>query len=92
MELIADAAETENETDSAPVRTGTGFISVHISSGSSSTTVAKALEQAGAVSNAAAFDSYLCAKGYDRRLASGDFRIPAGSGEEDIALILMRRK
>lgn len=89
-ELLADAAETEAESISPVTDSSSGFISVHISGGSSYA-VAKALENAGAVSDAAAFDRYLCMKGYDRRLSTGDFRIPAGAGEEEIALILMRR-
>ncbi len=89
-ELLADAAETEAESISPVTDSASGFISVHISGGSSYA-VAKALENAGAVADAAAFDRYLCTKGYDRRLSTGDFRIPAGAGEEEIALILMRR-
>ena len=91
-ELLADAVETEAESAPAVTDSGSGFVSITVSGGSSSTAVAKALENAGAVSSAAAFDSYLCSKGYDRHLATGEFRIPAGSSDEDIALILMRRK
>ena len=91
-ELLADAVETEAESAPAVTDSGSGFVSITVSGGSSSTVVAKALENAGAVSSAAAFDSYLCSKGYDRHLATGEFRIPAGSSDEDIALILMRRK
>ncbi len=91
-ELLADASETEARSDSAPVQTGEGFASIHVSGGSSSTTVAAALQKAGAVDSATAFDAYLCSKGYDRHLSTGDFRIPSGSSYDDIALILMRRK
>ena len=91
-ELLADAVETEAESAPAVTDNGSGFVSITVSSGSSSTAVAKALENAGAVSSAAAFDSYLCAKGYDRHLGTGEFRIPAGSSDEEIALILMKKK
>ena len=90
-ELLADAAETEAESEPSITETETGFISVHINAGSSSTVVAKELEKAGAVSSASAFDGFLCANGYDRRLSTGDFRIPAGASDEEIARILMRR-
>jgi len=90
-ELLADAAETEAESEPAITETETGFVSVHINAGSSSTVVAKELEKAGAVSSASAFDGFLCANGYDRRLSTGDFRIPAGASDEEIARILMRR-
>ena len=91
-ELLADAAETAEESVTGVVGTGAGFASIHVSSGSTSTAVAKALQDAGAIPNAAAFDAFLCMKGYDRHIATGEFRIPAGSSDEDIALILMRRK
>ncbi|MBQ9550006.1 MAG: hypothetical protein IJU87_04260 [Lachnospiraceae bacterium] len=90
-ELLADAAETEAESEPSITETETGFVSVHINAGSSSTVVAKELEKAGAVSCASAFDGFLCANGYDRRLSTGDFRIPAGASDEEIARILMRR-
>ncbi len=90
-ELLADAAETEAESASPITDSSSGFISVHINSGSTSTAVAKVLENAGAVSSALDFDQYLCANGYDRKLSTGDFRIPAGAGDEEIARILMRR-
>lgn len=91
-ELLADAVETAEESASPVTDSSSGFVSIHVNGGSSSTAVAKALENAGAVSSAGAFDAYLCAKGYDRHLSTGDFRIPAGASDEDIALILMRRK
>ncbi len=91
-ELLADAAETENETEAQPVKTDSGFVSITVSGGMSSTAIAKALQSAGAVNNAAEFDSFLCRNGYDRKLSTGEFRIPAGSSEEDIALILMKKK
>ncbi len=91
-ELLADAAETENETESQPVKTDSGFVSITVSGGMSSTAVARALQSAGAVDSAAEFDSYLCRNGYDRKLSTGEFRIPAGSSEEDIAQILMKKK
>ncbi len=91
-ELLADAVETEAQSTPAIAETASGFAVIHVNSGFSSMAVAKALERSGAISSAAAFDQYLCARGYDRKLAAGDFRIPAGSSDEDIALILMRRK
>jgi len=91
-ELLADAAETENETEAQPVKTDSGFVSITVSGGMSSTAVARALQSAGAVNSAAEFDSFLCRNGYDRKLSTGEFRIPAGSSEEDIAQILMKKK
>ena len=90
-ELLADAAETEAESVSPVTDSSSGFVSIHINGGSTSTAVARELENAGAVSSASAFDAFLCANGYDRRLSTGDFRIPSGASDEEIAHILMRR-
>ena len=90
-ELLADAAETEAGDQSQVTETDSGFISIHVNAGSSSTAVARELEKAGAVSSASQFDGFLCANGYDRRLSTGDFRIPRGASDDEIARILMRR-
>ncbi len=90
-ELLADAAETEAGDQSPVTETDSGFISIHVNAGSSSSAVARELEKAGAVSSASRFDGFLCANGYDRRLSTGDFRIPRGASDDEIARILMRR-
>ena len=90
-ELLADAAETEAGDQSPVTETDSGFISIHVNAGSSSSAVAGELEKAGAVSSASRFDGFLCANGYDRRLSTGDFRIPRGASDDEIARILMRR-
>lgn len=61
---------------------------VTIVSGDGSFTVAKKLEEAGFVSSASAFDDFLCQNGYDKRLRTGTFQIPAGADEEQIAHIV----
>jgi len=90
-ELLADAAETEAGDQSSVTETDSGFISIHVNAGSSSSAVARELEKAGAVPSASKFDGFLCANGYDRRLSTGDFRIPRGASNDEIARILMRR-
>lgn len=62
--------------------------SITIVSGDGSYTVAKKLEEAGVVSSASAYDDFLCQNGYDKRLRTGTFRIPAGASEEQIARIV----
>lgn len=62
--------------------------SVTIVSGDGSYTVAKKLEAAGVVSSASAYDDYLCQNGYDKRLRTGTFQIPAGASDEQIAKIV----
>ena len=46
------------------------------------------LKKAGLVKDSAAFDAYLCSKGYDKILRTGKHVIPAGASEEQIAKIL----
>lgn len=66
--------------------------SVTISSGDGSYTVAKKLEEAGVVSSAIAYDDFLCANGYDKKLRPGTFEIPADAGDEEIARIVTRQQ
>ena len=64
--------------------------SITVTKGSGSETVSSQLKAAGIITDAAEFNSYLCAHGYDRRISTGTHSIPAGSGYEDIARILCR--
>ncbi|MDE7429776.1 MAG: endolytic transglycosylase MltG, partial [Lachnospiraceae bacterium] len=76
------ASSTTSATTSAAVK------SVTIVSGDGSFTVAKKLAEAGVVNSAAAFDTFLCENGYDKRLRTGTFQIPADAGDEQIARIV----
>lgn len=91
--------EPEEESDTNPATAETvgsgganpssgGMKSVTIVSGDSSYTIAKKLEAAGAVSSASSYDTYLCENGYDKRLRTGTFQIPAGATDEQIAKIV----
>lgn len=62
--------------------------SVTIASGDGSYTVAKKLAEAGAVRSADAYDDFLCANGYDKKLRPGTFKIPSGANDEQIARIV----
>ena len=64
---------------------------ITIAPGDSSTTVANKLEAAGIIRDAAAFDSFLCEAGYDRRITTGKKMIPAGASEVEIAGIITVR-
>lgn len=63
-------------------------VSVTIVSGDGSYTVARKLEEAGVVSSASSYDTFLCQNGYDKRLRTGTFQIPAGASDEQIAKIV----
>lgn len=61
------------------------MITIVISGGDSSYRVATKLYQEGLVEDAAAYDTYLCENGYDRKLRTGTFQIPAGASDGEIA-------
>ena len=61
---------------------------ITINSGDGSYTVAKKLADAGVVTSAENFDTFLCENGYDKRLRTGNFSIPADASDEQIARIV----
>lgn len=65
-------------------------ITIQVNSGDGSYTVCKKLEEAGLVDSASDFDTYLCEKGYDKRINVGTFTIPEGAEPDQIAKILAR--
>lgn len=64
---------------------------ITINSGDGSRTVSNKLKEAGLIEDAAAYDAFLCQKGYDKKIASGNHEIPLGASEEEIAVALTRR-
>lgn len=67
------------------------IIRITVRSGETSWPVAQRVQEAGLVSDAAAFDDFLCDNGYSRYLRAGEYDIPAGSTQEEIARILARK-
>lgn len=66
-------------------------VTITISSGMWSDSVAAQLKALGAVDSATEFDQFLGANGYAERIAVGTYQIPAGSSYEQIAKIITRR-
>lgn len=84
-----DTTKTASQVTSAASSTTSAAVkSVTIVSGDSSYTIAKKLAEAGVVNSAASFDTFLCENGYDKRLRTGTFQIPADAGDEQIARIV----
>lgn len=73
-----DDAETDVKTEKV----------ITIKSGEGSYTVAKKLADVGVISSAENFDNFLCEHGYDKRLHTGTFSIPANASDEQIARIV----
>ncbi len=94
MKPSADTNEMTKQDEDVPKQdaetkpSAGGTKSVTIASGDGSFTVAKKLAEAGVVSSADAYDDYLCANGYDKKLRTGTFKIPADADEEQVARIV----
>lgn len=82
----SDKVTTEEEKKelitSAAVKT------ITVSSGDGSHTVAQKLADVGVVLSAQSFDDFLCQYGYDKKLRTGTFSIPADASDEQIARII----
>lgn len=81
--------ETPKPTAKPTENSGNGkTVTVVISKGQDSYTIAKNLEKLGLIDNAYEFDSYLCSSGKDRKIKVGSFDIKEGSSKEEIATII----
>lgn len=60
------------------------YVIITIYSGQGSEEAARACKEAGLVDDSVAFNSYMCANGYDRRLNVGNHEIPVGADNETI--------
>lgn len=63
-------------------------ITIQVMRGEGSYTVCKRLEEAGIISSASEFDTFLCQNGYDKKIRAGTFEIPEDADSEQIARIL----
>lgn len=63
-------------------------VTIQVRTGDGSYTVCKRLEEAGLISSASEFDTFLYQNGYDKRIRAGTFEIPTDAGPEQIARIL----
>lgn len=61
---------------------------ITIGRGDGSYTVSKKLEDVGAVASAGEYDTYLCQNGYDKRIRTGTYTIPANASNEQMARII----
>ena len=86
----APTPEPESSAEPAvtPAELSKEDVTIVVKSGESSYTICKKLEQAGLITSASDFDTYLYLNGYDRKLRAGSFVIPADASQESIADIL----
>lgn len=86
---IAGTGEAERENMDANVGANSATSkTITVNSGDGSHTVARKLVDAGVVTSAEDFDSFMCEHGYDKRLRTGTFLIPADASDEQIARIV----
>lgn len=80
--------ETTQPTTQEPETTASENVSLTIDDSDTSSTVAEKLQQAGLVSSADEFESYVDESGKATAIRSGTFQIPTGSTNEQILNII----
>ncbi|MCR4785913.1 MAG: hypothetical protein K5847_04575 [Lachnospiraceae bacterium] len=92
-EMGSAAKKSDTASDDAGVVPGSGeTVTITVSSGDSSVSVANKMVQAGLVTDARQFDSYLVLNGFDRRLVVGSHPIPKGATPEEMGTILTSKQ
>ncbi len=86
-EVTPEPEEDAQEATESPAETGQ-MVTITVSRGSGSETVARNCAKAGLVESASAFDKYLIDNGYSKSIRVGTFEIPMGSDMQTIAKIL----
>ena len=90
-EPTAVAPEPSESVTSEPESAESAEIVIEVRPGDGSYAVAQAVQSAGLVDDAGAFDRFLCQNGYDKKICTGSHTIPAGSSEAEIAAILCKK-
>lgn len=97
-EDIPSAAGNDDETETEPregmsgAEAGQESVTITVTNGDSSVSVAAKLAALGLVSSQAEYDAYLCSHGYDRTIRTGVHVIPVGATEQQIAEIITSKQ
>lgn len=83
-----EEAKPAGTEEASPENLPTGAVTIEILSGEGSYAVCRKLEEAGLIASASDFDVYLYTNGYDRKLRTGSYQVPAGAEPATIAAIL----
>ncbi len=81
---VEDTSQKKQETAEEPSK----IVTITINAGESSISVATKMVEAGLITDARQFDSYLVLSGYDRRLVIGSHPIPVDATPEEMGQIL----
>ncbi len=87
-----DEAETESQEGMSGAEAGQDSVTITVTNGDSSVSVAGKLAALGLVSSQAEYDEYLCSHGYDRTIRTGVHVIPVGATEQQIAEIITSKQ
>ena len=82
---------TQAASSNTQVSLNTQEQEVVVVSGDDSYSVSRKMADAGIIPSAAEFDKYMCANGYDRRIATGIHKIPANCSYQRICEILTKK-
>ncbi len=91
-EELDEQRETKDRQDSGEPQTSEEAVTIEVRRGDSSGAVARRLEEAGLVEDAARFDRYLIDNELSRRVSVGRYEIALGTAEEEIAKIITKTK
>ncbi|MBQ6807185.1 MAG: hypothetical protein IJO97_07145 [Lachnospiraceae bacterium] len=86
-DVSAEATEATEAAEEEMITSGANM-TITISSGDGSYTVSKKLADVGAVSSAEVYDKFLCQNGYDKKIRTGTYIIPADASDEQMARII----
>lgn len=87
-----DEGEAEPQEGMSGAEAGQDSVTITVTNGDSSVSVAAKLAALGLVSSQAEYDAYLCSHGYDRSIRTGVHVIPAGATEQQIAEIITSKQ
>lgn len=96
-EAEAQEQEAESKTETVEAESAEASkpkgktVTITIRPGDTSWPIAKRVQEAGLVKDAAEFDDFLCDNGYSKYLRVGTHEIEAGASEEEIAKMLTRK-
>lgn len=87
-----DETEPESQEGMSGAEAGQDTLTITVTNGDSSVSVAGKLAALGLVSSQAEYDAYLCSHGYDRTIRTGVHVIPIGATEQQIAEIITSKQ
>lgn len=93
-----DSSENKNTTDdsannkSENKQNDKDIVVLTVNRGDNSYEICKKLQALGVIENAKNYDSYLCSVGLDRFIYAGEYSIPKGSSDEEIAFLLTGKR